>query len=240
MPNTPIFELFSKDEERIEFDYTEWDSKTTNDAALLRKKLEDMKLVGKTISDIRFTSHVYNMCSEDIENTLWSMTEGYHPEELRDYVTTIENVDDYFPFPLRLEMDDPVIIKFMDGSQFEILTPMEEYFIVTMDELPWNVKGKINRENINGSVLFDFCKGKIITSAGLDSHTDERGKEIVNGIYLEWKEGIGRNCIYFTSESHNYMWVSVMKSFWKQVINVPFIKVKQSMYEGFYREDFLP
>ncbi len=38
MPNTPTLELFSKDEERGKFDYTDWDSQATNDAALLRKK----------------------------------------------------------------------------------------------------------------------------------------------------------------------------------------------------------
>ena len=63
-------------EERVDFDFKDWDSHSISDPNDLKKKLDSMNLVGRVISDIRFTSHVYNITEDDIEDTLWRITEG--------------------------------------------------------------------------------------------------------------------------------------------------------------------
>ena len=228
-----IEDIGCKRVEREDFDFTEWDSRSTRDVAELKSWLNSMNLVGRKIKDIRLISHVYNMREDDISDTIWNMTDGY-PEEIHQHISELQHVDDYFPFPLDVRMDEPVLIKFEDGDQFEILTSVEGSFKAAMNEIPWNAKGIVNIENVNGAVLFDLCIGAEITEVkvktgkakfGFDSRT-----EGIESVTLKLKTEGDHFDMVFRSDLYDYMTMSV-ENYPDHSMHCPFIKVKQSLYK---------
>ncbi|WP_026660605.1 hypothetical protein [Butyrivibrio sp. AC2005] len=214
-------------EERVEFDFTPIDNEHTNDAQELRKRLDSMKLQGRVISDIRFTSHVYNLTEDEIGETLWRETRGY-PNDLHNYISNPQNVDDNFPFPMWFEMDEPLLIRFEDGDQFEIFTEVEECYYVGMNRIPWNAKGKVNIENVNGSILFDIMKGAVITDVEVVMNSYPSGEEYIGSVRIRWKKE-EEYYLVIESECHDYMGVSLEECSGR-IIKCPFSKIKQSLY----------
>ena len=126
-----------------------------------------------------------------------------------------------------------MLIKFEDGDQFEIETPLVKYFTVSMNEIPWNVKVPINWENVNGSILFDLCKGFTITKVEVEwgrplfSSDDGEG---IEKIRLQINKERDNFDIVFESDCHDYMMVSV-EDYPNHPAFCPFLKVKQSLYK---------
>ncbi len=213
---------------RVDYNLWQWNYNCTEDADELQQKLDKMHLVGRVISDFRFISYVYNMSEDELGETIYLMTEAY-PKEYREYLYDLENVPDTFPIPMYLEMDEPLLIRFEDGDQFEILTNMEECFNVDMNKLPWNAKSQICQENINGSIFFDVFKGASITEAEVLTNKDDSGNKHIAGVRIAFK-GEDQYSLVFVSESHDYMHVSI-EEYPGRILNCPFIKVKQSLYK---------
>lgn len=219
-------------EEREWFDLDGWNNNTTDDINELNRRLDSMNLVGRTIKDIRFVSYSYEMTEDGITERIFNMTEGY-PKDIQRYLCELEHVDDLFPFPLWQQLDGPVLIKFEDGDQFEIETPLVKYFTVSMNEIPWNAEAPINGENVNGSILFDLCKGFKITKVEVEwgrppfSLDDGEGIEKVR---LHINKDRDYFDIVFESDCHDYMMVSV-EDYPNHTAFCPFIKVKQSLYK---------
>ena len=96
MPITPLKEVMCNIEERYPFDLKEWSSHETNDIATLRQRLDDMKLVGRTISDFRLTSFCYNMRVDDIEDTVYNPHVEMSDEERDDHAVAMyaNGIDD--------------------------------------------------------------------------------------------------------------------------------------------------
>lgn len=228
MPITPLKQVQCIRPKREPFDFKEWDSQVIDNTDELRKKINQFNLIGKVIKDIRLSSLVYNFSPDSIEETVYCKTEGY-PEKLHHYVSEFEHIDDYFPIPLSLEMDDPVLIQFTDGTQFEILTFFENSFVITLNQLPWNVKGKVGIENINGSILLEEYMGAKIMNAEVISHYDNECGKIIDAISLTCHQEENKFSIVF-SESYTYMFMQFFDTFDKEVLHCPFLQIKRSMY----------
>ena len=220
-------------EELEPYDFTEWDSRSTRDASELKSWIDPMNLPGRKIKDIRFISHVYNMSEDDIAEIIWNMTEGY-PKELQQYLYEIEHVDDLFPFPLDVRMDEPVLVKFEDGDQFEILTSAEGRFKVNMNKIPWNAKGIVNQENVKGSVLFDLCIGAEIKDVKVETgkavYGPHEGEGGIESVTIKLCRDTDHFDMVFRSDLYDYMTVSI-ENYPRYPMFCPFIKVKQSLYK---------
>lgn len=230
MPITPLEQVQSIRPKRDTFDFSQWDNQFTNNANKLRQKLNQFNLAGKIISDIRFTSFVYSLDPEMIKETVYRATEGY-PEELQQYVSKFENIDDNFPIPLSFQMDEPVLIKFEDGTQFEVLTNFIGYFNISINQIPWNAEGQINTENINASILLDIFKGAKILNAAIITHPDDELGEMIYAVSLDCHGEENNNfSIVFRSDCCDYMSMQIIDTRDKTVLNCPFLQVKRSMY----------
>ena len=225
---TPLSECKCPRVERDDFDYKEWDKISISDPEELRKKLDDMHLVGRVIKDIRLISHVYNMEEEEIESTLSRITKWY-PDDFRQMMSVIDNVDDMFPFPLDMEMDEPVLIKFEDGDQFEILVISNGNYNVSMNKIPWNARGIVNDENVNGTILLDVFRGITINSVEVITEKDESGSEDITALKLSWKKEGDEFSLLFETLWFDYMRVAVVDK-WNKAIRCPFITLKKSLY----------
>ena len=232
MPITPLNEVMCSCGDRVKFDLKDWYSHSTRNIDELRKKIDEMHLVGRTISDIRFVSHCYNMLIDDIEETVWLSLTGY-PRELQQKLSEFDNIDDYFPFPLYLEMDEPLLLRFEDGDCFEVATPAEGSFNVSLNSIPWNVDWYVNPENINGSIMFDCCKGAKIESAEVLTDFDF-DKEYIQGVKLSWRSGQELVSLHIEGTMGDYQAVFIER--WDQLLHVPFLTVKRSMYKGYYKD----
>lgn len=217
-------------EPRLEFDFKEWNSHSTDDIDELQRRLDAMHLVGRTISDVRFLSHVYNMTDVGFDAIIDNITGIYPSEMYKDY----GHISEDFPIPLLFEMDEPVLFKFKDGDQFEILTPVEGSFNVGMNEIPWNAEARICSENVNGSRILEFSKGatiteiKVVKSAG--RYFCDEDIMVIIELMKEGKYDC-RFQFVFESECHDYMYFSVQTLYGK-ILNWPYIKVAQSIYKG--------
>lgn len=218
-------------ESRMEFDYTDWDNQASTDISEMQKRIDNMKLVGRVIKDIRFTSYIYGERGSWFGNTLDDFAEAYckNAEIGKGFEGIIENLPDNPKFELDFMMDDPVIIEFEDGNRFEILTFVEGSFIATMNELPWNVKGKVNIETINASKLIDFCKGGVITKVEVEGGKTDFAEDGVLVVRIFWKTDV-EYFFEFSSIAHDYMAVSVGNSNF-EILRVPYKKALKSMYK---------
>ena len=232
MPVTKLKKAMCSIGERRKFDLKDWYKDETSDINELRSRLEKLNLVGRTISDIRIVSHCYDMEIDDIEDIVWSRMRGF-PKQLQDKLSEFNRIDDYFPFPLSIQIDEPFLIKFEDGDQLEVTTSLEEYFKVSMNEIPWDAESNVNMENINGSILFDLCKGAKIERAEVEVGVDKTGREYIEGVKLSWMHDRCLASMHFVSDCHDFMGVYI--EFWDRTFTVPFLKVKQSMYKEYYK-----
>ena len=234
MPITPLKKVMCSKGERKYYDLTEWWSHKTNNAEELRKRLDEMHLVGRTISDFRFLSFCYNMTIEGIEEIVYSGLLGY-PTKLREKLSSFDRIDDYYPIPLTFSMDSPVLIKFEDGDSFEIDTEWEGEYNISMNEIPWDAENSANPENIDGSSIMDLCRGVKISKAEVMESTDSEGRAFIEGVIISFWYDRYLVSMHFESWASDYMFVWL--DFDRNTLKVPFIKVKQSMYREYYEED---
>ena len=222
-----VAEKGSEEEERVEFDFSQWSKQYLESAEELQRRLDTMELIGRKISDIRFVSHVYNMTDVNFDSIIYHYTQIY-PKEIERYMD-YKHIPDAFPIPLDFEMDEPVLIKFEDGDVLEILTQVEGTFNICMNEIPWNSASWINYENINGSRLCEFCKGAVITKAEVITDKDMFGVEDIPAVRIEWEKD-GRQAFVFRSYAHDYMTFEVTDSS-GDILKYPYIKFVESMYK---------
>ena len=235
MPITSFYKAACNREERIEYDYSVWKSHYIKDPDRLQSVLDEMNLVGRVIRDIRLISLVYNMRPDDISETIWNETMGYS-DEAHDYITDLDNVDDSFPFPLLLELDEPVLFRLDDGDQFEILTDLEGTFSVSVNRLLWNTQSRINDENINGSVLLDLCIGATIQEVEVGVSRDDSGVECIDSVRIGLEKDRYMFNIVFSSYCYDYMHMDIMERWGDKTLHCPFLQVKKSIYKDLVHE----
>lgn len=216
-------------ENRINFNYYEWARKNSVAGSEIPMRLYNMNLKGRKISDIRFTSRVYNFSAECLEETISNLIRFYPEDIVKDL--DFKRLPDEFPIPMVFKMDEPVLIKFEDGDVLEIFNPWEGKFIVSMNEIPWEAKGRINKENVNGSKICEFCKGATITEVRVAPGKDALGEDGILVVRLEWEnEGGWKYAFLFQSRDFDYMELAATDRF-GNVLKYPYAKVIESMYK---------
>lgn len=218
--------------ERVEFDFSSWNALETSDADSLRKRINGMQLVGRTIKDIRFISHVYDIDEVCLMDKLGFASERYLNRSL-DWFPQLADIDDSYPYPLHIQMDDPVLIRFEDGDQYEIETSRAGVFNANMNSIPWDADGTMCWQNVNPSILLDFCIGGKIEDVTVNEWNPDENKErrIIADVTIKISKDEHIYNMVFESYYDDYMLLTV-KNDDGFVIHCSFKKLLKSMYKN--------
>lgn len=153
-------------------DKERWNPIIVKDYKLLLKKLEDFDIKGKKIKDIRALGCCYNYAYDRIEDIAYNIlnSEG-NPEY--EKLSEFKNIPSDIQYSRLIEVDEPVIITFDDGTQLEI------EFSYPPDEvkISKNKIGKFdifntNYPNIDLNILFSNCLNETLEDIIVELTTD--------------------------------------------------------------------
>lgn len=158
------------------------------------------------------------------------MSERYFNESLVS-IYRLEDIYDSYPYPLYIQMDEPVLIRFEDGDQFEIETPFTGEFIANMNSIPWDADREVCWENVNPSILLDFCVGGKIQDVIVNetSWNLYEGRRIIGDVTIKFtKDNHIYNMVFDSNISYMMLSVENDDGF---VIHCPVKKLLKSMYK---------
>lgn len=216
---------------RVEYDFSDWNASGISDIEALRKNINGMQLVGRTIKDIRFISHVYNTNEDELMDELGFVSEHYFNRSL-DWFIQLADIDDSYPYPLRIQLDEPVLIRFEDGNQLEVDTGSAGEFNAKMNSIPWDAQGTMCWENVNPSILLDFCIGGKIQDVTVNEFNPKENKDrrIIADVTIKFSKDEHIYNMVFESCYGTYMLLTVINDD-GFVIHCPFKKLLKSMYK---------
>ena len=128
-------------DERKEFDFFEWQVPLIQDADVLEYFLSSLKLKGRVIKSIRAIGRCYNF--------------GYW--EIEEQVEDISKIPDDFEFKTYLEIDEPLVIEFVDGDRLEIDFSEASSLKMGLNTLSPETTYGTNSNNLDVNYVFSKC-----------------------------------------------------------------------------------
>ena len=193
------------------FSSREWSAPTMVNPVEIQGKLDSFHLVGRRIKDIRFIGLCYNLRREWIEENAYNDISGSEEEKQR--LSDYDQIPNDLMFLRFAEIDEPLLIKFedetdsrsifYDGDIFEIDTPQQPEFRMSMNSIPWWIEAGTNLPNMEAKVLFSPCIGKTISGVEVNTYLTKRDpmafedfsdgseRELVSNIILRLEDGTG-------------------------------------------------
>ncbi len=157
----------------------------------IRAALDGFRLCGRRIESMTLMGHSYSM--DD-------MLEYIEEEDMY----TVPSIDPDYLFDRAAEVDEPLWMMFDDGDVWEILTPEEMRFRMSMNAIASEIRAKRGTANVDANVLFSPCLGQRIidvevhtfmsnlaTAFGDEFTEPPYERERVAGITLRLENGIG-------------------------------------------------
>jgi len=159
--------------ENNEFSAEEWSASCIASPAEIKSLIQSFHLSGRKITGIKMIGLCYD------KRRIWIEDEACRtlhdlPEEERWMHSEYRNIDRNLKFSRFCEIDEPLLIRFEDGDIFEIDTPEEPYFCMSMNCIPWDIKAGTNLPNIDGNALFAPCIGQIINRVEIVTYESDR------------------------------------------------------------------
>lgn len=198
--------LYKKGQDRFEnykFSGKTWSAPCLENPKEIKALLDSFDLVGRRIKKMRFIGLNYRLVQDGIENSVYTSLSEL-PEEERQKRSDYKNIAPEALFARCAEIDEPLLIMFEDEDVFEIDTPQEPIFCMSMNRIPWWIDAGTNLPNVHADVLFSPCLGKEITD--VEVHTYKTNKhpfyryifdgepferEFVGNIVLRFEDGSG-------------------------------------------------
>lgn len=185
------------------FSAQEWSAPLMVSPAEIKSLIESFRLEGRKIKRLKMIGLTYNLRREWIEDRAYNFYEDLD-EDTRQEKSNYSNIEPSIPYCRYAEIDEPLLIEFEDGDVFEIDTPQQPEFSISMNCIPWWIDAGANMPNADADILFAPCLGRIIdavevktyetdTDPMLHSPFDEDGtkKELVSAIILHFDNGTG-------------------------------------------------
>ena len=160
-------------------------------------------MAGRRIKKLRLIGLNYTLVRDRIEDSVYGRLAGL-PEEERQSQSDYKNIASNTLFPRNAQIDEPILIMFEDEEVFEIDTPQEPIFCMSMNRIPWWIDAGTNLPNVDADVLFAPCLGKLITDVEVHTYRttkqpmyhcpfDEEPfeRELVGNIVLRFQDGTG-------------------------------------------------
>ena len=180
-----------------------WSAPTMVSPEEIRKRLSSFKLEGRIIGALHTIGLNYNLQPRGIETYAYKYLEQYEDEE-RQKRSEYHNIDPEMPYGCCSEIDEPFLIRFKDGDVFEIITPQEPEFRMSMNCIPWDIEAGTNMPNADANVIYASCIGKTVINVEVRTFfadkdpmfhdfldEEHRKRELVSEIILWLDDGNG-------------------------------------------------
>ena len=136
-----------KNQEKIEFDFFDWQVPLIQDADVLEYFLSSLKLKGRVIKSIRAIGRCYNF--------------GYW--EIEEQVEDVNKIPEDFKFKTCLEIDEPLVIEFADGDRLEIDFSEASSLKMGLNTLSPETTYGTNSNNLDVNYVFSKCLNQEVT-----------------------------------------------------------------------------
>lgn len=150
-----------------------WSAPYVVSPSVIKRLLSSFALEGRQIKRMKMIGLAYNLRRDLIEEYAYNNLEGLDEEE-RQRLSDFNNIDPEFELDRSALIDEPLMIEFMDGDVFEIETPQQPEFRISMNCIPWDILAGTNLPNIDAENLFSPAIGKRVVSVEIQPyHTDQ-------------------------------------------------------------------
>lgn len=217
------------------FDANEWSAPYMVSVKEIKKTINEIKLIGREIKDIRFISQVYNLNRFWVEEYAYNQIGGL-PEKERHINSEYAHIDSNMMYLRYAQIDAPLLILFEDNDCFEIDTPQDPEYRISMNCIPFYINDNVHDTNVDAAKLFDICLKKKIIDVEVttkkikkdpmfsDEFADGNEREIVSAVIL-WLEGDIGICI---TPQVDYCLVYVINKK-KEIVKLPFSQLKAAL-----------
>ena len=185
------------------FSPTEWSAPTMVSPKEIQERIDSFTLCGRKIKRMRMIGLSYFHTRDWVEETAYHQLE-YLSEEERRIRSNYPMIDPSMQFSRYAEIDEPLLIEFEDGDVFEIDTPQDPEFRMSMNCIPWWIDAGTNQPNIEADILFSPCIGKEIVAVEVNTYMTDKDpmfcdpfdeppyqRELVSNIILRLENGLG-------------------------------------------------
>lgn len=185
------------------FSAREWSAPTMVSPKEIRERIDSFALCGRKIKRMRLIGLSYFHTRDWVEEAMYRQVE-HLPEEERQLKSNYLTVDPTIQFSRYAQIDEPILIEFEDGDVFEIDTPQNPEFRMSMNCIPWWINAGTNQPNIEADILFSPCIGQKIASVEVNTYTTDKDpmfgdtfdeppyqRELVSNVTLRLENGMG-------------------------------------------------
>lgn len=198
--------IYSKGRDNFK-DYTfsarEWSAPTMVSPKEIRERIDSFSLCGRKIKRMRLIGLSYFHTRDWVEEAAYRQVE-HLPEEERQRKSNYPTIDSTMQFSRYAQIDEPFLIEFEDGDIFEVDTPQDPEFRMSMNCIPWWIKAGTNQPNAEADVLFSPCVGQEIVSVEVNTRITDKDpmffcafdeppyqRELVSNVTLRLGNGLG-------------------------------------------------
>ncbi len=185
------------------FSSSEWSAPTMVSPQEIRERIDSFALCGRKIKRMKLIGLSYDHTRHCVEEAAYRQIEHLSEEE-RQRKSNYQTIDADMQFYRYAKIDEPILIEFEDGAIFEICTPQEPEFRMSMNRIPWRINAGTNQPNIEADILFSPCIDQAVQSVEVNTHIIEKGplffapfdeppyqREIVFNVTLRLENGLG-------------------------------------------------
>ncbi len=198
--------IYSKGRDNFK-DYTfsarEWSAPTMVSPKEIRERIDSFALCGRKIKRMRLIGLSDFHTRDWVEEAAYRQVE-HLPEEARQRKSNYSTIDPTMQFSRYAQIDEPFLIEFEDGDVFEVDTPQDPEFRMSMNCIPWWIKAGTNQPNVEADILFSPCVGQEIVSVEVNTRITDKDpmffcafneppyqRELVSNVTLRLRNGLG-------------------------------------------------
>ena len=185
------------------FSAREWSAPTMVSPKEIRERIDSFALCGRKIKRMRLIGLSYFHTRDWVEEAAYRQVE-HLPEEERQRKSNYSTIDPTMQFSRYAQIDEPFLIEFEDGGIFEVDTPQDPEFRMSMNCIPWWIKAGTNQPNVEADILFSPCVGQEIVSVEVNTRITDKDpmffcafneppyqRELVSNVTLRLRNGLG-------------------------------------------------
>ncbi len=223
------------------FDFWTWSAPILQTHDEVVAKIEELKLVGRTIKDIKAVGYNYNFTHECFCTIFEAIQRGDDKA-----LETLE-------FPCEILIDEPMLIQFEDGDILGIDFSEGSSIRMELNTLPWNIECGINRKNFHANRMFKDLLGRRIGDVFITTAMTRPSFTASHGLDLPEQSSylftVSFRCVYEGQNRNiprllkldfdpmwDYGWVCLLKG--PSNLNMPAKSLKEVM-EGYLTPDDL-
>ncbi len=155
------------------FNSEEWSAPYMVDPKEIKTLIDSFHLEGRTIKRIKFIGMDYSHSRHFMEDAAYRQLKQYDEDE-RQRLSEYDNIAPETTYGRYAELDEPFLIWFEDNNVFEIDTPQDPEFRLSMNCIPWYIGEGCNVCNVDAEVLFSNCIGKTIQSVEVKTYQTDK------------------------------------------------------------------